>query len=325
MTRLSEEHPAADPAAPAAVVIAGPTASGKSALAAAAAAAFGGTVINADALQVYRELDVLTARPGPDLAARAPHRLYGVLPAAQACSAGRWRQLAVAEIATARAAGRLPVIVGGTGLYIRSLLHGIADVPPVPAACRRAARERLAELGAPGFRAEVAALDPAAGARLGPTDTQRLLRAWEVATATGRPLSDWQSGPVAPPPVRALVIVVQPPRPALHAAIEGRFAAMIGRGAVAEVGALMALGLDPSLPAMKAVGVRELAAHLAGAATLEQATAAAVQSTRQYAKRQTTWFRHQIVPDRVIAAQYSERLEPEIFSLISSFLLTPAS
>lgn len=306
------------------MVIAGPTASGKSALAAAAAAAFGGTVINADALQVYRELDILTARPGPDLTARAPHRLYGVQPAARPCSAGQWRRLAVAEIAAAGTEGRLPVIVGGTGLYIRSLLHGIAEVPPVPAACRRAARERLAELGPAAFHGEVAARDPAAGARLAPSDTQRLLRAWEVAAATGRALSDWQAGPAAPPPVQALVILVQPPRPALHAAIAGRFAAMLDRGAVDEVRALLALGLEPSLPAMKAVGVRELAAHLAGRSTLEAAAAAAAQASRQYAKRQTTWFRHQLSPDRIISAQYSERLEPEIFSLISSFLLTTA-
>jgi len=305
------------------VVIAGPTASGKSALAAAAAAAFGGTVVNADALQVYRELDIVTARPGPALTARAPHRLYGVLPAAEPCSAGRWRGLALDAIAAARAAGRLPLVVGGTGLYIRSLLEGIADVPPVPAACRRAARERLTAIGPAAFHAEVAARDPAA-ARLAPGDTQRLLRAWEVAEATGRPLSAWQAAPPPPPPVRALAIVLQPPRPALHAAIEGRFRAMLDRGAADEVRALLALGLDPMLPAMKAVGVRELAAWLAGRQSREDAAAAAIQATRQYAKRQTTWFRHQLAADRRFDAQYSERLEPEIFSLISSFLLTTA-
>jgi len=278
------------------IVIGGPTASGKSGLAVDIAEAFGGTIINADSMQLYQELDVLTARPGAEDLARAPHRLYGVLPGAERGSAARWRAMALAEIEAARGQGRLPVVVGGTGLYLRALMEGLSAVPPVPEEIRRAAHARLQALGGEVFRAELVARDPAM-ARLNPGDTTRLTRAWEVLEATGRPLSSWQAesaeGP--PPGLRFRVYVIDPPRADLYAQCERRFDWMLERGALEEVRQLDALTLDPGLPVMKALGVPELRAHLHGALTLEQAAAKAKQSTRNYAKRQVTWFRHQIL------------------------------
>jgi tRNA dimethylallyltransferase len=277
------------------VAIGGPTASGKSALALAVAEAFGGTVINADSMQVYRELTILTARPeGADLA-RAPHALYGVLPASARGSAAWWRTAALAEIETARDAGRLPVVVGGTGLYLRALMNGLAEIPPVPEAVREEARRRFREVGGPAFRAELVARDPDS-ARLDANDATRLTRAWEVVEATGRPLSEWQreSAHGAPGHLRFLTAVLTPPREPLYAACDRRFGAMMERGALEEARALDALGLDPDLPAMKALGVPELRRFLAGEWTLEQAVDKARQTTRNYAKRQLTWFRHQL-------------------------------
>src|SRR5512144_3283938 len=177
---------------PPVLIVGGPTGSGKSALALDAAEAFAGTVINADSMQVYRELRVLTARPSPSDEARVPHRLFGVLPAAERCSAGNWLGLAQAEIVTARNAGRLPIVVGGTGLYLKALSQGLAEVPPVPAAIRAEAEALYAEIGGEAFRRELARVDPQGASRLPPTDRQRFVRAYEVARATGRPLSDWQ-------------------------------------------------------------------------------------------------------------------------------------
>ncbi|MCW2245030.1 tRNA dimethylallyltransferase [Azospirillum fermentarium] len=277
------------------IVIGGPTASGKSAFAVDVAARFGGTVINGDSMQLYADLDVLTARPPAEDLARVPHRLYGVLPAAERGSAAKWRALALAEIAAAHAAGRLPVVVGGTGLYLRALMQGLCDVPDIPGAIRTAAHERLNALGGEAFRAELVARDPDS-ARLNPGDTTRLTRAWEVLEATGRPLSAWQRDAAdgAPPGLAFLVVVIDPPRPALYAAGDGRFLSMVRRGALDEVRRLAALGLDPALPAMKALGVPELCAHLAGTLSLDDAIAKAQQATRHYAKRQVTWFRHQL-------------------------------
>src|SRR5262245_541243 len=301
-------------AAPA-LVIAGPTASGKSALALALARELGGVVINADSMQVYRELCVLTARPTPADEAAAPHRLYGVLPAAERCSAGRWRSLALAEIDAARAAGRRPILVGGTGLYLRALAEGLAAVPPVPAEIRDAARARREAIGAAAFHAELARRDPASGARLAPGDTQRVLRAWEVVEATGRPLASFAAA--RPDDVGALrTILVMPPQPALDEAIARRCAAMLDAGALDEVRALLALELDPLLPAMKAVGVRELAALARGETDRPRAIETFRIATRQYAKRQRTWFRHQLRPDFLLDAQFSESLLPEIFRFV---------
>ena len=311
---------------PPVVVITGPTASGKSRLAldlaVELAPEFGATIINADALQVYRELRILTARPGPEDLELALHRLYGRLPAAQACSAGRWRALALVEIEAARAAGRLPLLVGGTGLYLKGLEQGLSEIPEVPAALRAAATRKLEELGPAGFHAALAARDPAAGAALRPSDRQRLIRAWEVLEATGRPLSDWQQAPGDPAPYRFLRLALVPPRDRLYADCDRRFLQMLEAGALDEVAALRALGLDPGLPAMKAVGVAELSAHLAGEITLEAAVERAQQATRRYAKRQMTWLRGPGAGARVFAAQYSESLRAEIFKIICEFVLT---
>ncbi len=305
------------------ILIGGPTASGKSALALALAEEFAGTVINADSMQVYRDLAVLTARPSAADEARAPHRLYGVLDAADPCSAARWRALAEGEIAAAAARGRLPILVGGTGLYFRALLDGLADIPPIPAAIRAEARRRHRELGGAGFHVALASRDPAGAARLAAGDTQRLLRAYEVVAATGRPLGDWQrEQPAGPCYADVATVLLMPSRPALYAACEARFAAMAAQGGLAEVAALLARRLAADLPAMKAVGVPELARHLAGALPLDEAIRLGQQATRRYAKRQVTWFRHQMQAALTIDAQFSERLLPEIFSFIRQFLLT---
>jgi tRNA dimethylallyltransferase len=309
------------------VIVAGPTASGKSALALAVAEALGGTVINADSMQVYRDLAVLTARPGTAELARAPHRLYGVIDAAEACSAGRWRDLALAEIAAVREAGRVPVLTGGSGLYLRALLDGLAPVPPVPAALREEARALHARLGGEAFRQVLATRDPEAAQRLAAGDTQRLIRAHEVVTATGRPLAEWRrgQGPAAGPP--AAVVLLLPPRADLYAACDVRFLRMMEQGALAEVEVLLARGLDPALPAMRAVGVPELAAVLAGRSSREAAVAAAQQATRRYAKRQYTWFRHQMpehdaLQKLTVVEQFSESLPAKILPFIRRALLT---
>jgi len=284
------------------LVIAGPTASGKSALALALAETAGGVIVNADSMQVYRELRVLTARPDAAALARAPHRLYGVLPAAEACSAGRWRARALDEIAAAHGVGALPILVGGTGLYLKALMTGLAELPEIPAAVRAAAGARHDALGGAAFHAELKARDPAMAARLRPTDRQRLIRAWEVIEATGRSLADWQAGTTAEGELTILPTLVLPPRGALYVACDARVEAMVAAGALDEVRVLLALALDPALPAMKAIGVRELGAVLDGTSTLAQATAQMQQATRNYAKRQLTWLRHQLPPPGPIPA-----------------------
>lgn len=322
---LDEAAPAADK--PLVMMIAGPTASGKSALAAAVAAAWGGTVINADSMQVYRELDVLTARPGADELAQAPHRLYGVLSGAEACSVGRWRARALAEVEATLAAGRLPILAGGTGLYLKAFAEGLNEMPEIPVALRNAARAELTELGGEAFHARLAARDPVMAGRLSPGDSQRLLRAWEVLQATGRSLADWQAAPAAPAPYRFARLCLLPPRPALYAACDARLAAMVEQGtALAEVRTLLALELDAALPVMKAVGVPELAGYLAGRTDLAAALARAQQATRNYAKRQVTWLRHQFIGNDptvlVMETQYSESLREDFFAKIRHYLLT---
>ncbi|MDX1710955.1 MAG: tRNA (adenosine(37)-N6)-dimethylallyltransferase MiaA [Rhodovibrionaceae bacterium] len=309
------------------LVIAGPTASGKSALALAVAEEFAGVVINGDSMQVYRDLRILTARPTPEEEARAPHRLYGELDAEESCSAGRWRDMALAEIEAAHAAARLPIVVGGTGFYLRALEHGLAEIPEIPAEVRTAARRRHADIGGARMHAELAARDPQTAVRLATGDSQRLIRAWEVLEATGRPLSDWQrEAAAAPAPYRFLRFVLEPPRQALYAACDRRLGRMVEQGALEEVAALIGRGVDPAAPVMKAVGVPQLAAHLKGECDLESALAAAQQATRRYAKRQLTWLRTQFPRDDlstfVIKAQFYERMKPNIFKIIREFLLT---
>lgn len=312
-----------DAAAQPLVIVGGPTASGKSALALALAEALDGAVINADSMQVYAELDVLTARPGSADLTRSPHRLYGVLPVSEVCSAVRWRAMALAEIDEARRAGRLPIVCGGTGFYLRALTHGISAMPDIPEAVRAATRRLHGEIGGAEMRRRLAERDPATAARLDDGDSQRLMRAYEVVEATGRPLSEWQRlPPSGAGAFRTFTVVIQPERRALYAACDARFRAMVERGAVEEVRALLALGLDPALPAMKALGVPSLAGFIEGKQSLDEAIEEAQRETRRYAKRQMTWFRNQVRADLVVFEQYSERTDERIFSKIRQFLLT---
>jgi tRNA dimethylallyltransferase len=295
------------------IVIAGPTASGKSALALRLAEAERGVIINADSMQLYRELRILTARPTPADEARVPHRLYGMLDAEDPASVGRWLELAGRAIGEATAVGRPAIVVGGTGLYLYALLHGLAPVPDIPAAVRSAARARLATLGAAAFHAELTRIDPVMAARLRPRDRQRLLRAYEVVAGTGRSLAAWQeAAPLRVElPERQFGIVLLPPRAALYERIERRLRQMVGHGALAELEALRRRRFEPDLPLMKAVGVPELLAHLAGKVDLATALRRAVVQTRRYAKRQSTWLRHQLPELRRLEA-FGESVEPSV-------------
>ncbi len=294
-----------------ALIVAGPTASGKSALAAAIAREFGGVVINADAMQVYRELRVVSARPTPDEEAAVPHRLYGVWPAGEHGTVGKWREAALAEIAAAHETGKLPILCGGTGMYLKLIVEGLSPVPPVPPEIRERARARHAELGASAFHAELARRDPVAGAKLSPNDTQRVLRAWEVVEAHGAALSAFHAAaPLAH--ARWPALLLDPPREELGARIDLRVDRMIAEGAVDEVRALLTQNLPDTLPAMRALGVPELAAHLRGEYDLPSAINALKAGTRQFAKRQRTWFRNQLKAAIRFDTQFSESLLPEI-------------
>lgn len=281
-----------------AVLIAGPTASGKSALALAVARRTGGVIVNADSMQVYGVLDLLTARPDAAALASAPHRLYGHVPPACAYSTGRWLADVAALVEAGAFAGRRAIFVGGTGLYFRALTEGLAPMPDIPAALRARLRRRLAAEGSAALHRVLATRDPETAARLQPGDGQRIVRALEVLEASGRPIGAWQAARSAPlvDLSQASALVIEPDRAALAAAIGRRFDAMLEAGALEEVAALRALALDPALPAMKAIGVRELSAVLDGQRTLAEAAARAKAATRQYAKRQATWFRHQLGP-----------------------------
>ena len=304
------------------IVVAGPTASGKSRLALELAERFGGAVINADSMQVYGDLRILTARPDHAAASRAPHRLYGYLDAAERGSVAQWRELAVVEIERAHRAARLPIVVGGTGLYLRALRQGLAPVADIPDAIRAEAAALYDELGGEVFRARLAALDPDAATRLPPRDRQRLLRAWEVVRATGRPLSQWHALGGPAPPFRFATILLMPPRMPLYAACDARFSAMVQAGALDEAAALAARNLPPDLPAMKALGMPELIAHARGELPLGEAIAAAQRATRRYAKRQMTWFRHQMTADFVATAPFSSEVTEQSAAFIKAFLLT---
>ncbi|MBI5942665.1 MAG: tRNA (adenosine(37)-N6)-dimethylallyltransferase MiaA [Caulobacterales bacterium] len=279
------------------LLIAGPTASGKSALALRAARAVDGEIVNADALQLYADLRVLSARPSEAEQAGVPHHLFGVADGADGWSVGRWLRAASPILADILARGRTPVMVGGTGLYFKALTEGLADVPPTPAAVRQSVTAMFDTLGEDRFRALLASADPDAARRIEAGDRMRLSRAMEVLEATGRPLSAWQAdtAPALEPSAwRAAVIL--PDRAELYARCDARFDAMLAGGALEEVRALLTKGLNPNLPVMKAVGVRELERHLAGELTLEAAADLARQETRRYAKRQLTWLRNQ-TPD----------------------------
>lgn len=279
-----------------AVLIAGPTASGKSALALELALNAGGIVINADSMQVYRDLRVITARPTQDEEARVPHRLYGHVDAAVNFSAGAWISDATTALEEARVEGRLPIFIGGTGLYFKALTAGLSVVPPIPAEIRENVRARLERTGVEALHAELARRDPRAAERLNLRDRTRIARALEVIEATGRSLLDWhhEGQPPLLPKDSFRAVFLAPERDELYARIDARFDAMLGAGALAEVERLAVRGLDPLLPAMKAHGVPGLIGHLRGELSLEEAATIGRADTRHYAKRQFTWFRHQL-------------------------------
>jgi tRNA dimethylallyltransferase len=291
------------------ILLAGPTTSGKSALALSLAEALDGTIINADSMQVYRDLRIITARPSPADEARVPHQLYGHVDAAENYSVGRWCVDAQAAIAETRRAGRLPILVGGTGLYFKALTQGLAAVPPVPVSVRAQIRARLAADGVAPLYAELQQRDPGTAARLMPGDGSRIARALEVVLATGRSLSAWHSEAVphggsktrvnALLPIdaaRALKLFLDVERAELYRRIDVRFDAMLAGGALDEIGALAKRKLDPALPAMKAHGVPWLTRHLKGEIALADAAEGGKRDTRRYTKRQATWFRNQL-PD----------------------------
>jgi tRNA dimethylallyltransferase len=280
------------------ILIAGPTASGKSALALTLAEKLGGVIINADSMQVYRDLRIITARPTPAEEQRAPHVLYGHVDAAENYSVGRWCEEAAAALAAAQHESRAAVLVGGTGLYFNALTRGLAAVPPIPKEIRDTVRARLASDGVAALHAELESRDPAAAARLMPGDRARVTRALEVVLATGRSLLAWHDAgnPARLEASRAAKIFLMPDRDELMRRIEKRFDAMIAAGALEEVRALAARGLNPDLPAMKAHGVPWLIRHLNGAITLADAVEGGKRDTRLYTKRQATWFRNQL-PD----------------------------
>ena len=292
-------------------LIAGPTASGKSTLAVRLALEIGGEIVNADSMQVYRDLRVLTARPSPDHEAAARHHLFGVADGAEAWSVGYWLRAVGPILDDISARGRTAIVVGGTGLYFHALTRGLAEVPPVPAAIREAIATHLAEIGEPAFRAALSAVDPAAEARISKGDGQRLVRALAVSNVTGQSLTEWQAATAPLLPAGAWRgVVINPPRETLYQRCDDRLEQMLAEGALDEVAALMSRGLDARLPVMKALGVAPLAGCLSGAMSRTEALARARMDTRRYAKRQTTWLRHQ-TPDwpRVESVQASEQWE----------------
>lgn len=278
------------------MLIAGPTASGKSALALELAQKTGGVVVNTDSMQVYRDLRIITARPTAPEEALAPHRLYGHVDAAVNFSAGAWVADAARVLSEAQAARRLPILVGGSGLYFKALTRGLSAVPAIPAEVRDDVRARLERDGVEALHAELATRDPAAAERLKPRDRARIARALEVVEATGRTLTDWHRDGLPPllPQGEFHALFLAPERDQLYARIDARFDVMLATGALEEVAKLAARKLDPLLPAMKAHGVPALIRHLKGEITREEAAEIGRADTRHYAKRQFTWFRHQL-------------------------------
>ena len=306
ITRTMPAHP---------ILIAGPTASGKSRAALDLAVRLNGVVINADAMQMYADLRILTARPSPEDEAAAPHRLYGVLDAAETGSVGLWLRHAAAALEEAARERWRPIFVGGTGLYFVALTEGLAPVPDIPAETRAAAHDAWAALGPERFHAQLSRRDPTAAA-LSPNDRQRLIRAWSVLEATGRTLADWQTERTAPLVSAGHRFVTSPERVGLYARCDARFERMLQAGAWAEVEALASRGLDPGLPAMKALGVPQLMAALRGEMSKNEAVTAAKTATRHYVKRQITWFRNQMMSWNHINAQDSKSLSERIFTFI---------
>jgi tRNA dimethylallyltransferase len=295
------------------LVIGGPTASGKSGLALKIALTRGGVVINADSMQVYEGLPLLTAQPSPEDAALAPHRLYACLQPQAPCSAAIWRDLALQEIEKTLGEGRLPVVTGGTGFYLKALIEGLSPIPDVPHETRAKAAALQKELGNPGFHAALARRDPAMAGRLHPFNTQRLVRAWEVLEATGKSLAAWQEqGRVKPPAhLRFILATLLPERKQLYRHCDERFGQMLKNGALEEARRFGDI-VQPGWPLAKALGYPELASHLAGNISLTEAATLAQAATRHYAKRQVTWFRHQLKADIVLKEPDATALERQL-------------
>ncbi|SIR07643.1 tRNA dimethylallyltransferase [Rhizobium sp. RU33A] len=293
-----------------AILITGPTASGKSALALQFARRHDGVVINADSMQVYNTLRVVTARPSEAEMGGVRHELYGHVPAGQTYSTGDWLREARVLLERLKHENRLPVFVGGTGLYFKALTGGLSEMPAIPAGLRSEIRDRLEIDGTEALHRKLAEVDPAMAQRLSPGDGQRIVRALEVFRATGRSIAEFQkqSGPMLVDPDRTLKLVVLPDRAVLHDRINRRFEQMMDQGAVEEVEALLSLGLRPEMPAMKAIGVAQIADMLAGRITRHEAVERASAATRQYAKRQMTWFRNQM-------DESWERVDPAVFRI----------
>jgi len=292
-----------------AILIAGPTASGKSALALRIAQQVGGSIINADSMQVYQDARILTARPSPADEAAAPHHLYGFVPGSEAYSAGRYVIDAAAAIRRVREEGRVPIVAGGTGLYFTALLQGLSAIPPVDAAVRRHWRGEAGRLGAAALHKALTLRDPRMAARLARNDAQRIVRALEVLETTGRSLADWHAMPGTGPLATdaCIKLVVSPPRTVLYERCNARFEAMLRAGALQEAAALRDARLSPDLPLMRAVGLRPLMAYLDGRSTLAEAKAQAQAETRQYAKRQLTWLKSNMIAWKQLDTKEMER------------------
>ena len=309
-----------------ALLIAGPTASGKSALALALAARFDGVIVNVDSMQVYEELRILTARPTREEEAQVAHVLYGIRPARDPGSVAWWRAEALQAMDEAHAAGKLPILTGGSGMYFSALTSGLAEIPDAGPDARAEARTLLEKLGPEELHAGLTKVDPATAARLKPADSQRIARAWEVWRGTGMGLAAWQNRRGEPAPWHFAGILLDPPRDVLRQAIATRFQTMVDQGAIQEVAALLTQNLDPALPAMRAHGVPEISAYLRGETTLEHAARRTELITGQYTKRQATWFRHHRLADSLRThtinaryasnAQFSESLALEILAFL---------
>ena len=306
------------------LVIGGPTASGKSALALALAGEFDGEVVNADSMQVYTDLQVVTARPTTEITDLAPHHLYGVLGMEARCSAGQWRALAITTIDEVHKRERLPIVVGGTGLYLKALMLGLHTMPSVPRDIREHLNQRLSEEGAAALYEELSSGDPATATDLYPADGQRIVRALEILLHTGRGLRSWQTDEVSEVPanLRFFAISLLPLRDDLYAAANTPFDEMLDGGAIDEVASLLERSPPDDFPLLKAVGVPPIRAYLGSEIDRERLRELGKRDTRRYAKRQMTWFRHQFVSEMSIETKYSEINRNKIFSKIRSFLLT---
>lgn len=306
------------------IVVGGPTASGKSAIALEIAGELGGEIVNADSMQIYADLPVITARPAAEDVARTPHHLYGVLGMAERCSAGEWRSRALETIREIHGRDATPIIVGGTGLYLRALMTGLHTMPDVSADLRESLNRRLQAEGAPALHAELLASDPETAEGLNAADGQRIVRALEILMHTGRGLRSWQAGDTedAPADLRFVTLALVPPREDLYATANDRFDRMLRVGAIDEVASLLERSPPPDFPLLKAVGVPPIRAFLGGDIDRERLKELGKRDTRRYAKRQMTWFRHQFIPQIPIETKYSEINLDRIFSKIRNLLLT---